>query len=275
MYKRLTGKHNTQKQLKNAKFDNMKQYLHHRRELIKTRKYFLKQGDIIKLEEAYKIAQMIKDYGVVEVSACFEPRPNKHVLGLYHLEVVCIYCGYRTTIEVSKTGLIEYIIGNNDYVCKRCKEYNKKKKDEYNKKKKIESTGEIITSVKESKSEKNNYAIFFIEVFLDPKMTWDSSWTIKERWEKIHYYANKTNWDVVLKHILGMKYYEFLKTPYWKLMSQKKKIEAGYKCQLCNSAEYVSVHHRNYKYKGMEIYNMGELVVLCDNCHKKHHDIKN
>jgi len=67
------------------------------------------------------------------------------------------------------------------------------------------------------------------------------------------------------------RYYEYLKSPEWNKKRKAKIKEAGGRCQLCNTKGKLSVHHRTYD----RVYNeiLTDLIALCDNCHKKFHDI--
>jgi len=65
-------------------------------------------------------------------------------------------------------------------------------------------------------------------------------------------------------------YKEYLQSPHWKTLTAAKREEAGNKCQLCNDGEVtLHVHHRTYE----NIYKetLKDLIVLCENCHKKFH----
>ena len=66
-----------------------------------------------------------------------------------------------------------------------------------------------------------------------------------------------------------MPYKDYLKSPEWQETRLKKLKSAGYKCQLCNSASVLDVHHRVYGIRGAEF--MKDLIVLCRACHAKHH----
>lgn len=53
---------------------------------------------------------------------------------------------------------------------------------------------------------------------------------------------------------------------------RKKKLDGvKHKCQLCNSAEKLQVHHKTYE----RIYNelQSDLIVLCEKCHQRFHNI--
>ncbi len=77
----------------------------------------------------------------------------------------------------------------------------------------------------------------------------------------------------VQEKLASMNYKEFLGTRYWKMVTNWKKKEVGYKCQLCNSPDNLNVHHRSYKMRGRELVNnRQDLTVLCRKCHSKFHN---
>lgn len=60
----------------------------------------------------------------------------------------------------------------------------------------------------------------------------------------------------------------------WAVMRRWKIEEAGYRCQLCNAGGKgveLNAHHRTYERLGRE--RREDLIVLCNECHEKHHDI--
>ena len=64
----------------------------------------------------------------------------------------------------------------------------------------------------------------------------------------------------------------YLKTMVWDNTRKKKLKEAGYKCQLCSkTGAELHVHHNSYERIGDE--DMNDLIVLCEDCHKKFHNI--
>lgn len=65
------------------------------------------------------------------------------------------------------------------------------------------------------------------------------------------------------------EYAEYLQSPHWLRLAEETKRLAGNRCQVCNSAEHLSAHHRTYARVGDEL--QGDLVCLCNNCHKKFH----
>lgn len=67
-----------------------------------------------------------------------------------------------------------------------------------------------------------------------------------------------------------MPYPEYLQTEHWRGLRAAKLEEAGYRCQLCNGAAGLEVHHRTYERRGREL--LDDLTVLCVDCHGKFHD---
>lgn len=72
---------------------------------------------------------------------------------------------------------------------------------------------------------------------------------------------------------MSTKYDEYLKTDYWKAVSDAIKRRAGYRCQLCNSQHDLCAHHRTYDHRGRELDYLDDLVCLCRRCHKIFHGI--
>lgn len=68
-----------------------------------------------------------------------------------------------------------------------------------------------------------------------------------------------------------LKYKDYLSTEHWQEVRRRALEYAGYSCQLCNSKIRLNVHHRTYKNRGNELPT--DVVVLCQACHEKFHDI--
>ena len=67
-------------------------------------------------------------------------------------------------------------------------------------------------------------------------------------------------------------YKQYLETKHWKAIRESKLKETGYKCQLCSKTDIkLHVHHNTYERIGDE--DMNDLIVLCESCHKKFHNI--
>lgn len=68
----------------------------------------------------------------------------------------------------------------------------------------------------------------------------------------------------------AMKYEEYLRTPEWQRTRQQAIERARFRCQVCNAAAGLEVHHRNYEDLGAE--RPWDLTVLCDGCHELFHE---
>lgn len=68
-----------------------------------------------------------------------------------------------------------------------------------------------------------------------------------------------------------MKYEDYLKTDYWKAVSDAVKKRADYRCQVCNSPHDLCAHHRTYEHRGRELDHLSDLICLCRRCHEIFH----
>ena len=73
-----------------------------------------------------------------------------------------------------------------------------------------------------------------------------------------------------LAELRAMPYSEYIKSPEWNRRRQVALKIAEYRCQLCNSPDELTVHHRSYEHLGAEKYT--DLIVLCWPCHKLFHE---
>jgi hypothetical protein len=84
------------------------------------------------------------------------------------------------------------------------------------------------------------------------------------------------NFEHVRKSLLKLTYKEFLSTRYWKCISLF--LRGCFKKCECGCADNLHVHHKNYKYIGIDHEHMNVLEVLCEDCHmiehKKHPELK-
>ena len=75
------------------------------------------------------------------------------------------------------------------------------------------------------------------------------------------------------------EYDSLLKTDYWKGYSYSLIKERGFRCQDCGRVFYnqrhkLQVHHLVYRNTYPWSYNPEEMVVLCEECHKRRHGIR-
>lgn len=66
-----------------------------------------------------------------------------------------------------------------------------------------------------------------------------------------------------------MPYREYLQTAHWRRIRRDALDRAHDRCQLCNAARNLEVHHRTYERRGSE--RSDDLIVLCARCHAMFH----
>jgi hypothetical protein len=73
-----------------------------------------------------------------------------------------------------------------------------------------------------------------------------------------------------LVDLAAMPYREYLRTPEWQRRREEALQRAGHRCQLnTRHTDNLEVHHNTYERRGNEA--PGDLIVLCDQCHARHH----
>jgi len=68
-----------------------------------------------------------------------------------------------------------------------------------------------------------------------------------------------------------MNYEEYLQTEHWQHQRKKALKFWDHRCMLCFSNQSLIVHHRCYYRLWAELPT--DVVVLCDQCHKRHHAV--
>lgn len=86
-------------------------------------------------------------------------------------------------------------------------------------------------------------------------------------YEKMISVAKDLDWEKVKSYILDLKYFYFLKSSYWLIISQEVKRRANWKCS-CGCRESLQTHHLSYDHHGEEHLYMNDLKVLCSKCHQ-------
>ena len=65
-------------------------------------------------------------------------------------------------------------------------------------------------------------------------------------------------------------YQDYLQSEYWQKVRTEALEHYHNKCMLCSKDSGLNVHHNNYTNLGNE--TMADVVVLCRDCHSKHHE---
>lgn len=238
-------------------------------------RWFIPREKLITLDEVTELFKLYKNSNLkaAELDKCYEP--SKTLNDKFIVEVICMGqsevkrgrrvkqeekegCCAHLTIKMSKTSLAKYL-KDGDYTCDECLKIEKKEREDKWKERDLHNEKQMEENTK-------NY----IENYLDPERSWEESCHQKDRWN--HIARAYVDYEKVRQHGKSMDYYEFLKTPYWKAVSQYKKYKAGFKCNLCNDKEHLQTHHRTYTIRGMEHAKLEDLIVLCHDCHAKFHD---
>lgn len=69
------------------------------------------------------------------------------------------------------------------------------------------------------------------------------------------------------------RYEKYLESPAWIAIAKSTRAQAQYKCQLCGVRDRpLHVHHNTYENIYNEAKHPEDLVVLCEDCHKRTHD---
>lgn len=72
-----------------------------------------------------------------------------------------------------------------------------------------------------------------------------------------------------VERLRSIPYEEYLHTEHWAIVRKAALDRAGWKCQLCNAAKSLQVHHRTYERLGCEWDS--DVIALCGRCHKHFH----
>lgn len=79
---------------------------------------------------------------------------------------------------------------------------------------------------------------------------------------------------VVVRCLKSIPYRQFLSSLYWSCIKNRLRKIKHY-CESCNSFQNLQVHHPSYDFRGEEFiwFNFRKLVMLCSDCHAKHHGV--
>ena len=75
--------------------------------------------------------------------------------------------------------------------------------------------------------------------------------------------------ELAIRFLRRLRYREYLPTAHWDRIRALALERARHACALCTATLRLEVHHRTYARKGFE--QPEDVVVLCDECHSRHH----
>ena len=73
----------------------------------------------------------------------------------------------------------------------------------------------------------------------------------------------------LIEELKSMEYNNYLLTEHWKYTRGRALSRSNNKCELCANTSSLHVHHKTYKNRGKELDE--DLIVLCSDCHSRHH----
>lgn len=68
-------------------------------------------------------------------------------------------------------------------------------------------------------------------------------------------------------------YSDYLRSDHWQ-KTRFKKLSSHPKCQVCDVAEKLNIHHKRYTHNGLSVLNnekQSTLITLCSSCHRLFH----
>ena len=216
-------------------------------------------------EDFLKLKDMYSKYNKTKFANCFE-NCNLYPQLKFKIELKC-ECGEKHFVEVSKTKLMRYMRYNTNFKCAKCefKESQEKKKNE---KKRIKMAKQKIERDKET----------YKNLYLNPEASFPEGSIAKDCYAikmNIEYYLKLFKKDELKDYIdENLTYQEYLATPYWQFISYYFKNNNNFKCSLCGKQGTLNLHHNTYKNKGKELLNSKDVIVICNECHKKFHEIE-
>lgn len=225
--------------------------------------HFINIGMKIENDLLRKLQKLVKETSLQIVTDCIEGSNDFQTNRTsYNVEVNCKTCGKKMYKQLSKTKLKDVLANNLDFDCPECFEnyLNKQsiKGKEYR---------------EQLKQRKQQYTKIVIENYINPACSWKEEIPKEDYYSRLGnfmYYADEAE---IAEKIKELDYRDFLQTPYWKAIAYEKKKKANFRCELCNKKGLLNVHHKTYERHGYEFYNLKDLIVLCDDCHKKFHEI--
>lgn len=220
--------------------------------------FLIKIGTSFLLEDIESIKNM---GGLAKLSPYIESNPT-YLSQPYLVEIKRYCCGTTEHLPTSKAGLLRWIKGDVPN-CSRCYDFTTNRFGESQASKAARLKWESERPIRTER---------FVQEWLTPNLI--PSW--KNPYSKLSndcFYCDSSSIGAYIK---SMNYRLFLKTPYWKAVAYKIKKKADFRCNICNSSENISCHHRNYSLHGFEhtCAGLSDLTCICDSCHKKHHGIE-
>lgn len=228
------------------------------------KRFFVKNGMNINASLFQQLKKLAIETSFQTVADCIESSPkNRSIITNFQVEFCCDECKNSFYKSLSKAKLVDSLKDDEKNVCPECEKIITERKHQE------EFLKEALSIERDKKRTEN-----FISSYLNPNNSWKKDIPPKKYYWLMEKEARWTNVHEVAEYInSNLTYKEFLRTPYWKAIAEKKKKDADYSCELCNSVGKLNVHHRTYERHGYERLFLKDLIVLCEDCHRKFHGI--
>jgi len=99
---------------------------------------------------------------------------------------------------------------------------------------------------------------------------WEMKQKNKDSIEKKEPY-NLDEYNRMVNTLKYIKYEDYLNTEHWLHFRREALKFYNNECAICGKKYTLEVHHKTYDNRGRETFN--DIIVLCDSCHKKVHEI--
>lgn len=233
---------------------------------------YINAEEFISAREVKLIIELFKTFrkaNILSSFECLKTKDHRSIPKQFHYAVNCDGCNKEIEIYDSKSRFIDFLLGKFKYICNKCNE------DRCNKKLEEEKQREKINNQLYSREMADHLFDMYIQKYLTPENLWNNQhpgiYKCYDKWKIITDSQYYWMWNDIKEFIKKMDYKTFLRTEYWKIISARKKYTSKFRCQLCNSQDNLETHHTTYEIRGLEIFNMDKLIVLCKSCHSKHH----
>ena len=198
----------------------------------------------------------------------FSLESKKGCSARYWVEFYCCRCGALCHKEIGKTCLVSN--DKYDFLCSQCEEIEKNMQEQQRHK---EWERKLNMAAEERKTREQ-----LLDFWCCPTARFEDIGVKAEgiqKWYELQKYLFDFDYEAnrKLSNLLcGLEYRDFLKTPYWDAVREKIRRRDRFMCCLCGSKLGLRVHHKTYEHHGREADYLQDLLLLCENCHKKFHN---
>lgn len=212
---------------------------------------FFKPNDMV----SYSELEWLRWHNVstTKLLTLFPPSPKVGNGHHYSIEIGCHECSSIFRFDnVCKSDAIE-LIKNRDWLCPQCERELEMEHEQQQEKLQKEQQDRLWEYANPDCETIDVRKFWLLQSVLPPKYS--------------------TLGSEFSEYLKGLPYKSFLQTPYWKTVASRVRANGQYRCALCGSKEQLNVHHKTYEHHGEEAHYLGDLILLCQNCHERFHEM--